>query len=134
MLGLIFQSFWFIRSGVGLIICISNKFTEDIDATGLEITLWEQCPLSYLLYLILPCFDGTHFPEERFVECMYFTFHYGNFQIYAKIINRMLNSTYHYSASTVINSWLLLFHLQALSNIHPPKWIILKQIQQIFRL
>lgn len=90
--------------GWGLIICISNKFTEDIDATGLEITLWEQCPLSHLLYLILPCFDGAHFPEERFVEYVYFTFHYRNFPIYAKIKNRIMNPTYHYSASTVIKS------------------------------
>ena len=38
-------SFWFSRSGWGPRICISNKFPGDVDAAGLETSLWE--PLFY---------------------------------------------------------------------------------------
>lgn len=119
--------------GWGLIICISNKFTAVTEATGLEIILWEQSPLPpYFNTSLFWC--GT-FSRKVCWMLVYFTFYYGTFQIYAKIKSKIMNVTYHYLASTVIDSWSPLFYLYSPAptpdNTHPPKWIILKQIQNI---
>lgn len=87
--------------GWGLIIFISNKFTAE--ATGLKIIVWEQSPLPCLplSYFNTSLFSCGTFSRKVCWMFVYFTFYYGNFQIYAKIKNKITNATYHYLASTV---------------------------------